>query len=328
MNFPVRTLKAAALAATLMVAPFDSTLAQKTYGFGTMEQGTASYANSAILAKIINDGKDFQVSVQPRGGPEQFFTLIDEGKMDFGISGALDSYFAATGAGSYQGRPLKNLVIAGVMYDSLLGMFVRKDSPYKSLADLKGKSVPTGWQGTPVIGIIMKAMFATEGLNYPDDVRAYSVPTVGRAADDFAAGRVEASFFLMGAGKVSELDSTIGVRWLSVRNTPEAIAAMGKFGPGLGVKRVEPGPARPGIVGPTNLGTLPQLLHTGVHVPDEVVYAMLKTIFDNVAELRKSPAAMRDIELESVARNFPSPIRYHPGAIKFFRDRGMWPPKG
>ena len=88
--------------------------------------------------------------------------------------------------------------------------------------DLKGKKLPVGFTANSAQRRIVPRRACrrrAEGIDF-DGV---PVPHVVRGADDFMQGKVEATTFAVGGGKVAEADAKVGgIRFLNVPNTPEA----------------------------------------------------------------------------------------------------------
>ena len=61
------------------------------------------------------------------------------------IPSASDTLFAFQGKEDFAGNPNPNLRVIATVFPFYIGWFVKKDSPYKSLADLKGKKFPVGF---------------------------------------------------------------------------------------------------------------------------------------------------------------------------------------
>ena len=66
-------------------------------------------------------------------------------------------------------------------------------------------------------------------------------------------------------------------------------------------------------------------MFTNANVPDDVVYKLVKTVFQNKPALAKSLVGFSRFNPQNMARN--SPVPYHPGAIKAYKELGLWPPK-
>ena len=60
---------------------------------------------------------------------------------------------------------------------------------------------------------------------------------------------------------------------------------------------------------------------TSAKVPDDVVYAMVKAVFDNFEDFKKLHPAFAHLEPKDMIRNgMTAPL--HPGAIKYYKERG------
>lgn len=66
-------------------------------------------------------------------------------------------------------------------------------------------------------------------------------------------------------------------------------------------------------------------LATSTHVPDDVVYRAVKAIYGNKPELVATAAPMKSFDPSAMAE--ASAVPYHPGAEKFYKEIGLWPPK-
>jgi len=56
-------------------------------------------------------------------------------------------------------------------------------------------------------------------------------------------------------------------------------------------------------------------------VPDDVIYTVLKTIFDNLGEFRGAHSRVADLSLEKALEGMSIPL--HPGAVKFYQEKGL-----
>src|SRR3546814_19679943 len=87
-------------------------------------------------------------------------------------------------------RKLQNLRFASVLFPFRVGLFVKKDSPAKTIADLKGLRVTYGYSSQATIDKVIDGLLAHRGLNRVD-LRRGLVPNGGRGAADFASGPVD-----------------------------------------------------------------------------------------------------------------------------------------
>ncbi|MDA8107183.1 MAG: TAXI family TRAP transporter solute-binding subunit [Betaproteobacteria bacterium] len=290
-------------------------------GIGTAQQGSIGYNMGSAVAKVLLEDGKIQSRVQPYSGSSAVFPLINTGEIDLTVGNTLELQEAYKGEGSYHGRKQPNLRVVGVLFPLRVGFFVRKDSPIKTIADLKGKRVVYGFTAQVTLNRVVDGLLANAGLTAKDIVPVL-VPNVVRDADALASGSADAGFFAIGAGKVSEVDKTTGgIRFLPISDDPKAVAAMRKFVPYAYVSKVEPAPQYAGVLGPTDLMAYDYLLLASSHVKDDVVFRITKALFDNKAGLVASFKPFAGFQPREMYKPMPAP--YHPGALKFYREEGM-----
>ena len=199
--------------------------------FGAGPVGNFNYSAAAAIAQLANSKAGMQARVQPFGGSSTYVPMMDRGEIDFATLNALETSSAVTGTDTFEGHKSENLRVVAVLLPFPSAFFVRKDSGVKTMADLKGKTLPSGYASQTTLVPLSTAMLANGGVTW-NDVKQVPEPNNGKAADDFAAGRLDGFMFAFGAGKVKEADAAVGgVRAVPLVNTPEAIAAMQRVVP-------------------------------------------------------------------------------------------------
>jgi hypothetical protein len=212
------------------------------------------------------------------------------------------------------------------MYPLRSVIFVRKDSDIKSLADLKGRSAVDGFTSQKIILPLLDAMYATVGLTRKD-MKGVQVPTVVVGADAFAAGKTDMFFFALGAAKPREVDAAVGgIRMLPLPNTPEALALVRKHFPPGYLRLENPGPGNVGVLAPGHSLAYDALVFAGAKTPDDVAYKVAKTMYENGPAMGEAFPPLKLFDGKTMARD-ASPLQYHPGAIKFYKEAGVWPGK-
>ncbi len=290
-------------------------------GFGSAPQGSIGYNMSAAIARVMSESANIQSRVQPYSGSSAVLPLVNSGELDLAVCNVLEIEEATRGEGMYKGRKQANLRVLGVIFPLYSSIFVRKDSPIKSLAELKGKRLPYGYSAQVTLERIVDAIIATGGLTRRDIVPVL-VPNVVRGADDFMEGKLDGGFFALGAAKVSEVDKTVGgIRYLPLPDDPKSVAAMQKIMSYAYIKEVKPSPAFVGLDGPTKLMAYDYLVAVGAHVKDDTVYRIAKAMYENKPKLAESLKAFNIWDPATMNKAMPAP--YHPGSIKFFKDKGL-----
>ncbi len=311
------------LAMAAMAAPVATA---QTVGIGATTTAYTAQASAAI-SKVVSEKAGIQMRVQPHGGTSAYVPQVNAGNLEFGLANELETVYAVTGTEIYEKRPQENLRVVTVLTPFASAIFVRKDSDIKSVQDLKGKRLPSGWASQKIIGVLMNGALANGGLSYAD-VEQVPVPNVVKGADDFAAGKTDAFFFALGAGKVREVDASVGgIRVVGISNAPDAVARMQEHVP-VGIAGLyEPSKVNVGVVEPTYVMQYDYLMLTNTKVSDEVVYNVVKAMHDNKPILAASFPALGRFNPDKMARTFKGGVSYHPGAIKYYTEIGQWPPK-
>jgi len=305
---------ASALLASVSMASAES------LGIGASPQGTIVYAASGAVARVITENTDLQGRVQPFGGSTQYVPLVNSGELDFGLANVLEVNLAMQGDVIFGGRASEDLRLIGTLYPLQVGMFVRADSSYQSINDLSGERLGEGYTSQAIMRPVAQAMLATGGLNN-GDYDGYLVPNLTRAADDFAQGRLEAFFFGIGAGKVSEVDASVGgLRLLPMGDDETAMQAI--FPQAYG-STVQPGGNRAGVNEPVQAMTYDYLLFAHKDIADDVAYAVAEAVHQNKATLVSTVGAFNGFNPDQMGKA-QGDLPYHDGAIQYFRDAGIW----
>jgi TRAP transporter TAXI family solute receptor len=310
-------------AVAVLAAPMATA---QTIGIGATTTAYTAQASAAI-SKVVSEQAGIQMRVQPYGGTSAYVPSVNAGNLEFGLANELETLYAVTGTVIYDKRAQKNLRVATVLTPFASAIYVRKDSSIRTIQDLKGKRLPSGWASQKIIGVLMDGYLANGGLSY-DDVEKVPVPNVVKGADDFAAGKTDAFFFALGAGKVREVDATVGgIRVIGVSDAPDAVERMQKYVPVGVAGRYEPSKVNVGVLEPTHVMQYDYLMLTNTKVPDEIVYKVVKAMHDNKKMLAASFPALGRFSPDHMARTFKGGVTYHPGAIKYYTEIGQWPPK-
>ncbi|HXF88980.1 MAG TPA: TAXI family TRAP transporter solute-binding subunit [Xanthobacteraceae bacterium] len=308
-------------AATLMALPASA----QTYGIGTGKQGFWTYSAGAAIAKVATDN-GLNLRIQPYGGTSAYVPAVNAKEIEFGLANELETNYAVTGRVIYEGKPQPEVRIVAILSPLYSVLFVRKDSPIKTIADLKGKRVPSDFVSQRVLDVLVQGTLANAGLSYAD-VQKVPVPNVVGGANEFAEGKADTFMFALGAGAVAETDAKVGgVRVLPIDPSKEAMDRMRKFIPVAYPIKLEPRKGLVGILEPTMVYAYDYILLANSKVPDDVVYRLAKAMHANKDALAASFPALRDFNPKRMAKD-TTPVQFHPGAIKFYQEVGQWPPK-
>lgn len=289
--------------------------------FSTPPQGSVWNTMASVIAGQARESAGMAMVVQPYGGNAQMMQAVNDSLAEFSLNDVNDLITAVNGSGEYE-VALPNLRVVARINPFPVGLYVKKSSGMTSISDLKGKSVPSGWDAFPIARSHLTAILAAGGLTW-DDVKKVPVPELIRGSDDMASGRVDSAFFAVGGPKVAEVDASVGgVRFLSLDASDENLKKIQAVRPAFYFSEVTPAPVRVGVPQPMMFVTWDNVLLAGSHVSDDQVKKLLTVLFDDKDAIGKAYPPLRALNIEAAFKEYPG-IEYHPGAVAFFKERGI-----
>lgn len=307
-----------ALALALMLTGGAEGADRTAVVLGTATPGGGFPVYGQAFAETVN-AVDPTLDVRPRNtrGSADNVPMLERGELDIALVQGEAVYEALNGVG----RPPADLRILSAMY-STAGMFVvRADSPYRTIAELKGKPVAYGARGS---GLVILARYVLDGLGL-DAERDFQAVYLERAGDGPAMvmdGRVAA---LWGGGVgwpgfTSVANGPAGARFLA----PDAegirrIQAKHGF---LKTLTVPAGAYRGQEAPVTSVGSWSFVL-TRRDLPDDVAYRLARALHRGEADLGKRLAQARETTAANTVAAAPRLELLHPGALRYFREMGL-----
>ncbi len=292
--------------------PKRRTANAQTYGFATLPPGTLNHTTASAVSKVLKEKAGMNVLVQPTAGDNVIVPMVGRGEAEIGITNIMEAQDGFD-------RGQKDLRIIVTAHALRTPFFVRKDSPFRTIADLKGKRVAMGYSAMRNIDVATRAMLASAGLTEKDVVPVL-VPNVVRSADDFMAGNADMFYFAFGGPKVREADAQVGgIRVLE--QDEKGMVAARKIMPWGYLTNVGPGPVFIGVEKPMKVYSFDNMLITHAKVSDDVIYKFLDTLEKNKPDLIAVQPVLREFSAESGYKQYGVP--YHPGALKYFKERNL-----
>lgn len=271
-------------------------------------------ALSQIYGKSLPGSK---TSVQATKASVENLNLLEAGKGEIGftLGDALSQAWTGVADAGYP-KPLQKLRGVAGIYPNYIQIVANASSGIKTLADLKGKRISVG---APKSGTELnaRAILNAAGLQYSDFAKVEYL-AFGESVDLMKNRQLDATLQSAGLGVASIKDLATSVDITVVAVPPEVIAKIGDaaYQPGT-----IPAGTYKGQDAPTPTAAINNFLVTHAGVPDDVVYGMTKSLFDNLDGMVSAHAAAKDIKLDKAVAGMPVPL--HPGAEKFYREKGL-----
>jgi len=292
---------------------------------GTGGTGGVFYVMGGGIAKILTQYMpNTEVTVEVTGGSVDNCKLLKSGKADLGLSGADICIDAFQGVGKFgKGNPEDKIAIRslGAIYTNHMHFITHKDSPIRTVYDLKGKRVSTGSPGS---GTEVKTtkILAAFGIHVDKDIKRERLGA-NESVNAFKDRKLDVIGWDGGipTGAVLDLAATPG---LSIKMIPcaEAMADLEKKYPGSYYPTIIPKGTYPGIdydvpsIGHTNL------FITMAKMDAQVAYNIIKTLYEHInPDLIAVHKEAAKINLQTITTG--SPIPFHPGAAKFYAEKGI-----
>ena len=292
----------------------------RTVAIASNLAGTGAHALASGLAAVASRATPIAAKVQPYNGPNAWMPLLESGEVEFGIINILDSYMASTGTGNYKKAYPMIRIVSGGVFPFTGSLMVRDKSEIKRPIDLKGKRMAWDFGGHAITQTWQNAAMEVSGLK-PSDVVQVRFSNLNDAIRGVPEGKVDATFAAIGIGVNEEANAMEPIRFLSLPVGDASNKILAKYGGTI----VKQDPVT-GIRGDTNVIGYPLHLASSTKVSERVVATLLKAWWDNHAELQSiHPQFKKWTKDVQAITNFTVP--YHPGAVKFYRDAGVWTAK-
>ena len=287
--------------------------------FGTGSPAGTYYFLGAGFASIINKNvPGVRVTAESTAASTENARYLIRGKMDMGLAcmGTLDGL-------KKQGMDVDKVRLIAVGHTSDVHWIVRKESPIKSCSDFKGKVIGVGPAGSATLNIYSKKHLAAGWGITLEDIKpkyiAFHEITRGIRDNTIDAGIIAAGYPI---AAIMELARDIPIRLLET--DPAALKKLQAKYPNV-TAFVIPAGAYNGIDKDVHTYTLPQMWLCRTDLPEDLVYKILKAVYDNSEDRNAIHPMAKKYTIENAFRGSKSvPVGYHPGAIKYYKEKGIW----
>ena len=297
--------------------------AQEKYSLSIATGGTGGvyYPLGGGLANLLSKYvPGLQATAEVTGGSIDNLKLIATGKPYIAFSMADAGQDAYRGEDKFKGTkvPLRTLM---VLYPNRMHVVTIDGIGIAKMADLRGKRVSTGSPGsaTEVMGF---RVIEAAGLDRDRDMKRERLG-VAESVNALKDRKIDAFFWVGGlpTAAVTDLANTPGIKIRMIDHADTVAAMNKKYGP-LYIEDVIPKATYRGMDADNRQATVWNILVSHENLSNQTAYNIVKTIFDKRDDMIAVHKEAENFRLEN-QRAAASPIPFHPGAVKYFAERGV-----
>ncbi|MDD3448409.1 MAG: TAXI family TRAP transporter solute-binding subunit [Gammaproteobacteria bacterium] len=318
----LKLLSAAVLSLGLAV-PATQAQAETFITIGTGGVTGVYYPTGGAICRLVNKGRKehgIRCSVESTGGSVYNINTIRAGELDFGVAQSDWQYHAYNGTSKFEEQgPFEELRAVFSVHPEPFTVVARADSGITSFTDLKGKRVNVGNPGSGQRGtmeVVMEAMGWTM-----DDFTLASELKAAEQSKALCDNKIDAMIYTVGhpSGSIQEATTACDSVLVTVEGPviDKLVADNAYYR-----KAVIPGGMYRGNDQDTATFGVGATFVTSAKVPDDVVYNLVKAVFENFDDFRRLHPAFEHLNKEQMVRDgLSAPL--HPGAEKYYREVGL-----
>ena len=295
--------------------------APKYLSIGTAPAGGAFFPVGGAIADVLNQNagdSGWSFTAEATKGSQENIRRLESRELDLALANSAISYFAFRGSEGFE-QPYDIRAVM-TLAPNVAQFLVPAESDIRSIADLAGQRVGVLPAGAG-IEYFLRPILSAHGIAW-EDVQWVPGPQAA-AADQLADGSVAAAF-LGGAVPTAAITQVCSSR--AIRFVPYDEAAMVEIAAEYVFFDRATIPAgtyrgQDADYAGLDVGSMHLIAHAST--PEDLVYRVTKTLWEHRDEVAERHRAGRAIREGNVVRD--TGIPFHPGAIRFFREAGLWP---
>jgi uncharacterized protein len=309
------------LAAGLLIATPAMAQDQRFITIGTGGVTGVYYAVGGAICRLINKDRKthgIRCSVESTGGSAFNINTIKEGELDFGMAQSDVQFNAVNGKGQYEGNAFPDLRAVFAVHPEPFTVLARPDAGITKFEDFKGKRFNVGNPGSGTRAS-MELLLSSMGWTFGD----FSLASELKADEHGPAlcdGKIDGFFYGVGhpSANIQDPTTTCGAKLVALTGPViDKLIADNVFY----AKATIPGGMYNANPDPVETYGVTATLVTSTKVPEEVVYQLVKSTFENFDEFKKLHPAFANLEPQNMVKNgLSAPL--HPGAEKYYKEKG------
>lgn len=316
--FSVLVAAATAIGATGAMAQDQNFIA-----IGTGGVTGVYYPTGGAICRLVNRGRSehgIRCGVESTGGSVFNINAIRGGELEFGVAQSDWQFHAYNGSSQFEEQgPFEELRAVFSVHPEPFTVVARADADITNFEDLKGKRVNVGNPGSGQRGT-MEVLMDEMGWTMDD----FSVASELQAAEQSQAlcdNNIDAMIYTVGHPSGSIQEATTACDSVLVNVSNDATEKLVDENPFYRVATIPAGMYRGNDSDVTTFGVGATFV-TSADVSEDVVYEVVKAVFENMDQFRGLHPAFADLDPAEMAQDgLSAPL--HAGAERYFREAGL-----
>jgi len=313
-----------ALAVAVSFVPVTQAEAQNQFvTIGTGGVTGVYYPTGGAICRLVNKTRKehgIRCSVESTGGSVYNLNTIAAGELDMGVAQSDWQYHAYHGTSKFKNQgPNKDLRAVFSVHPEPFTVVARADSGVKNFQDLKGKRVNIGNPGSGQRGtmeILMKALGWTTG-----DFKLASELKSSEQSKALCDNKIDAMVFTVGHPSGSIKEASTSCDSVLVNVTGPEVDKLVADNDYYRTATIPAGMYR-GTDSDTKTFGVGATFVTSAKVPEDVIYNVVKAVFENFDDFKKLHPAFGVLKKEEMIKDgLSAPL--HAGAVKYYKEAGL-----
>lgn len=312
-----------ALLSTSLIGGTAIAQEQQFVSIGTGGVTGVYYPTGGAICRLVNRNRKehgIRCGVESTGGSVFNINAVRGGELEFGVAQSDWQFHAYNGTSRFEEQgAFEGLRAVFSVHPEPFTVVARADAGISTFEDLKGKRVNVGNPGSGQRGtmeVLMEAMGWTMG--------DFSLSSELQAAEQSQAlcdNNIDAMVYTVGhpSGSIQEATTSCDSVLVTVENdaTAKLIADNSYYR-----SAVIPGGMYRGNDEDINTFGVGATFVSSTDVPDDVVYEIVKAVFENIDQFRSLHPAFANLDPEQMASaGLSAPL--HPGAERYYKEAGL-----
>ncbi len=280
------------------------------------------YPTGGAICRLLNKERrnhGIRCSVESTGGSIFNLNALASGELDFGVAQSDWQYHAYKGSSKFSEQGANSdLRAVFSIHSEPFTVMARDESGIAKFADLLGKRVKIGNPGSGQRGT-MEVLMQALGWR-KEDFKLVSELKATEQARALCDNKIDAMIYTVGHPNASIKEAATACDAHLVPVTGQVVSELISAHPYY-AEAVIPGGLYQGSDSDTPTFGVKATLVTSARVDDDVVYELVKAVFENLDNFRQLHPAFAHLKAAEMLEGNSAP--FHPGAIKYYKEAGL-----